>query len=113
VLDCAFPLSNFCGQDTVSAVIESHTFCIYGSKNVVNEAKTLPGLKYLPVHGSLSNSGHVQQQQLVSRRFAALFTYVQWSAVNSARSVSHSAWVMSDGHFITECICGHAFCILY
>ena len=40
-----FSLSNFDDQDAGSAVIESHTFCMYGFKNdVVNEPKT-PGLK--------------------------------------------------------------------
>jgi hypothetical protein len=46
-IHCLWPGYSVCGQDTVSAVIESNTFCMYGSKNVVNEAKTPPGLKYL------------------------------------------------------------------
>jgi len=74
----------------VSAVIASRTFWMYGSKNyVANEAKTL-GLKCLQMHGSMSNSGHVQQQ-LVSSRLAVLFAYEQWwCSLNSARSVSQN-----------------------
>lgn len=40
----AFSLSNFGDQDAGSAVIESHTFCVYSFQNDVNEPKT-PGLK--------------------------------------------------------------------
>jgi len=118
VSDYAFSPSNFCGRDTVPAVIASRTFCIYRSKNyVANEAKTL-GLKCLQMHGSMSNSAHVQHQ-LVSSRLAALFTYEQWwCSLNSAQSVSQNTlWlcvrVMSDRHFTTEYIYGHAFCFLF
>lgn len=61
---------------------DCRTFCTYGFKNdVVNETKTPPSLKYLQMHGNMSNSGHVQQQ-LVSRRFTMLFAYEQWCSVN-------------------------------
>lgn len=57
----AFLLSNFGDQAAGSAVIEYHTFCMYGFKDDVNEPKT-PGLKCLLMQGSMSNSGHVKQQ---------------------------------------------------
>jgi len=102
VSDYAFSPSNFCGHGTVSAVIASRTFCMYGSKDdVANEAKTL-GLKCLQMHGSMSNSGHVQQQ-LVSLRLAALFTYEQWCSLNSARSVSQNAlWLCVSRQTVTS-----------
>ena len=118
VSDYAFSPSNFCGQDTVSAVIASHTFHMYGPKNyVANEAKTL-GLKCLQIHGTMSNSGHVQQQ-LVSSSMAALFAYERWwCSLNSAQSVSQNTlWlcvcVMSHYHLTTEYVYGHAFCFLF
>ena len=93
----------------MSAVIKSRIFCTYGFKNdVVKEAKIK-----MPPNAWKRVKFWAVQQRLISRRFSALFAYELWSSLNSARSVSQSAYVMSDCHFTTESICGHAICILY